>query len=284
MAGLTGMLAEQSPFMDDESRQSMSDAQDKGPGVLKGLLDPGFQAMHDDPSTFNAAMLGLGVTPLGPAGRAAGGAVNLGRKVVDRGMDSIMNMWNKSRTASKEGTAELHKTVKEFQERFGLNYEELARAHKSHRIHGTVDELGVETFTEVMGELAPKHAWQSRLTPAMYERRVREGLDKIEDVHRRTGESSAFQLTPEIKKNYLDLPSNRQAEVMQELEYKIKATKNAHKYTLEDAAKLAENVTVEGADAAGKFPTTDLGLNDWARELSDQYDSLVRLRAFLQDL
>lgn len=59
------MLAEHSPFADTESRQAMRAAQDKSARGLLAIGDPGFAAMIKEPSLFNAAMLGLGVTPVG---------------------------------------------------------------------------------------------------------------------------------------------------------------------------------------------------------------------------
>lgn len=180
------MLAEHSPFMDDESRQSMSDAQDRGPGLLKDLIDPGFQAMHDDPSPFNAAMLGLGT--LGPAGKGAGKVIKFAQAKLKKMEDTVLDIGR-----------EYHTNVNTF---FKDTQPLIDEANRLGISPNLLEPEARGLFLESLPELVKSNSWTSRLTPARYENKALELVEQME-AHRntfdRTTAGSRLRLNKDIE-------------------------------------------------------------------------------------
>ena len=293
------MLAEASPFIDEESRAQLSAAQDKGARGLLTVADPGFVPMYEDPSVFNAAMLGVGMT--GPIGKGAKGAVNLGRRVIDRAIEATLEVANKAGARRRDLGKSLEEVTAQAKQRLNLTDDELERlnlayvreeaAGRNGLTEGAMEEFLASlddnadriarmggTSTPSLGryttELAAKHGWASRLSPSLYDKRAREAAATIKDLELERMRVN-FEPTPAFKKNFIDLPDSRKTEVMQEMGYNINATRKAAEEAQRDlAAALAG-----GADGAG--PTV-AHLKKWAEELNERYEDLVEVQGFMQ--
>lgn len=212
MSGLTGMLFENSPFADDESRELMQGAQDQSASSLLSLADPGFAAMYEDPSALNAGLLGLGVTPLGPAAKGAGKVVDASRYFVDKGRDVLKSSYRKWRSALDESQNTVRETKNEIRKRFGLSDGELERLTHGLSYEGEVYGQGFtpDAIAELTGaqwspasvgeiteQLASKHAWASRLTPAAYQNRLQDAGRRLLQEEERVGGVGAMVGSPE---------------------------------------------------------------------------------------